>query len=1026
MKLNKQSFQFAYVLLLSVATLFAQNVTGTVSDQDGNVLAGANVTVEGTDTGASSNVDGSFTISGLSDGTYTVTASFIGFNDASAVVTISGGQSASADLALEKSNLLLDQVVVSASLKPELVVDSPASVEIFSGEQLEARGGATVVDVLANKAGVETMKMGVESSNMTLRGFNAVFSGAIHAVVDNRWTRNPVVNAQLLQFFAPDDSEIDRLELVKGPATPMYGPDTQQGVISIYTKSPFNQGTRVSLTTGDRDYLRIYARHAQQIGPRAAFRISARHTTFTDWNSDIPSTVNEAEAEGHTYYEPDTIRRGNQSTIYPFVDYNTKYNDPVGGVSNDARTDFSPEATMLDFNSEFRLDLKSTLKFNARMANISAIEMSGVGRQFTDDANLYQAQLSYARQDFLGGDLYLNLFTNINDLQTTYNISTGLVIKDTSSNVAFQLQHNIPLKNDQNLVWGVDVLDRTPRTGGTINGQHEDSDEFQNIGAYYSYEKKWDNLKFVGTGRFDSSNFTRDIGEDTLFAPKLALVYSPDNIRGSFRLTYGANNDLPSNFTKNLDIGYATDFIYGGLNIDFRDPAFGGLPFNPDFQVKALGSSTAGYTYHRDANGLHTYRSNWSPALGLDINHNWEMNNNTMNAAAHGVFAPLFTGQFLQSDLGTAYLAAVGAGIGQSMAAGLGAGLSLAQMGFGTTVQSVFNATLGATGDVNAAVGAAAQAAAGVGAQDLMALAETAMPSSFTNVVLDFDQNLINPLTDLPDTNPVKQTVWTQTELGYKGQVSDNMTLTVDAYQLNVEGYVTTLQGTSGIVTQVGNATSYVAAIMTGMAEGGSELTALINGWDSPELGGNGNGTGADEYAALILSNTSQTPMGAISPENSPYGGNLIVGYRQLSNDLVLNGLEATLNYFPSRDWNFYLNASILSDSVLEGNIEGAETVVEMNTPEFKLGGGFQYTGEGTNWGMTLRYQDSFFANTAFATGQIEGFYTVGVNAKWDVEAVDGMSVGLSIDNITDVKHREMFLAPELGRFSKIQIGYDL
>ena len=386
----------------------------------------------------------------------------------------------------------------------------------------------------------------------------------------------------------------------------------------------------------------------------------------------------------------------------------------------------------------------------------------------------------------------------------------------------------------------------------------------------------------------------------------------------------------------------------------------------------------------------------------------------------------MFTGQFLQSDLGTAYLAAVGAGIGQSMAAGLGAGLSLAQMGFGTTVQSVFNATLGATGDVNAAVGAAAQAATGVGAQDLMALAGTAMPSSFTNVVLDFDQNLINPLTDLPDTSPVKQTVWTQTELGYKGQVSDNMTLTVDAYQLNVEGYVTTLQGTSGIVTQVGNATSYVAAIMTGMAEGGSELTALINGWDSPELGGNGNGTGADEYAALILFNTSQTPMGAISPENSPYGGNLIVGYRQLSNDLVLNGLEATLNYFPSRDWNFYLNASILSDSVLEGNIEGAETVVEMNTPEFKLGGGFQYTGEGTNWGMTLRYQDSFFANTAFATGQIEGFYTVGVNAKWDVEAVDGMSVGLSIDNITDVKHREMFLAPELGRFSKIQIGYDL
>ena len=67
--------------------------------------SGANVTVEGTDTGASSNVDGSFSISGLGDGTYTVTASYIGFNDATATVTVSGGQSATADLILEKSNL---------------------------------------------------------------------------------------------------------------------------------------------------------------------------------------------------------------------------------------------------------------------------------------------------------------------------------------------------------------------------------------------------------------------------------------------------------------------------------------------------------------------------------------------------------------------------------------------------------------------------------------------------------------------------------------------------------------------------------------------------------------------------------------------------------------------------------------------------------------------------------------------------------------------------------------------------------
>ena len=49
MKLNKASFQYMFALLFSVATLFAQNITGTVSGDDGSALAGANVAVEGTD-----------------------------------------------------------------------------------------------------------------------------------------------------------------------------------------------------------------------------------------------------------------------------------------------------------------------------------------------------------------------------------------------------------------------------------------------------------------------------------------------------------------------------------------------------------------------------------------------------------------------------------------------------------------------------------------------------------------------------------------------------------------------------------------------------------------------------------------------------------------------------------------------------------------------------------------------------------------------------------------------------------------
>ena len=1010
MKLNKSSFQYLFVFLLSVATLTAQTVSGTVSGADGSALAGANVTVEGTDMGASSNQDGSFSISGLSDGDYTLTASYIGYDAASATVSVSGGQAANVNLTLESGNVRLNQVVVSASFKKELVTEAPASVEVFGGAELEARGATTIADVLSNRAGVETMKTGLEGSNVTVRGFNGVFSGAIHAVVDNRWTRAPVVNAQLLQFMAPDDSDIQRVELVRGPASPMYGPDTQQGVIAMFSKSPFNQGNRVAVTVGERDYMKLYARIAHQWGARAATRIAVSHRSFNDWEANMPATQAEANAQGHNYWEPSMIRRGLATPVYPFVSYggeNDPYKDPVTGTPNDAALDFNPEATTVDMKTEFRPDLKSNLTLNFRMANVSAIEMTGVGRAFADDATLYQAQMSYLRQGFLGGDLFLNLFTNWNDQKTTYNLSTGNIVYDTSSNVAFQLQHNIELNNGQSLVWGGDMLQRTPETEGTINGKNEDIDDFDNIGAYFSYEKKWDNgVKFVGTGRMDSNNYLKDIGTDFVFAPKLALVWSPEDVRGTFRLTYGENIDLPGNFTKNLDIAVlGTNLVYGANGIDFTNPAFGGLPFQPDFQAKAMGSTTTGWTYNRDANGNHTYRTNWSPAwganpalpapyYGADVNTNYSLNDPVVNGAMWGIFAPVIGGGFLQSADGQALLAGYGAAVGAGYAA--------------------------ATGDV---AGAAAYGAgqAALAANDFLGLMGTAIPT-IGNLVLDGSLNLVDPNVEFGDYDVIRETTWAQAEFGYKGQVTDNMTLAVDVYQMNISDYVSNLQQISGFTIMAADAGSYVAALLTGMA-GNANLTAFVNAMDS-----NGQFGGADELAAAIAGGVAMLPTGSIAPEQSPYGANIVVGYKQLTEDLKLNGLEATLNYFPSNDWNFYMNMSALSESTIDAaDQNGRITTVNMNTPQFKMGAGMQFTGEGTSYGMSLRYQDSYFADGfASTSGQIPSFYTLGVNGKWNVDAVPGMSVGLSIDNITDVVHKETFLGPEMGRFTTLSVGYDL
>ena len=71
----KKSFWIFLILNLSFA--IGQTISGTVTDENGNGLAGANVSVEGTNMGAAANSSGSYTISGVAPGTYTVSASFI-------------------------------------------------------------------------------------------------------------------------------------------------------------------------------------------------------------------------------------------------------------------------------------------------------------------------------------------------------------------------------------------------------------------------------------------------------------------------------------------------------------------------------------------------------------------------------------------------------------------------------------------------------------------------------------------------------------------------------------------------------------------------------------------------------------------------------------------------------------------------------------------------------------------------------------------------------------------------------------
>ena len=111
----KKTSKAILLLLLIPAFSLAQNtVSGTVTDAStGDALPGANVVLEGTSMGAAAGSDGTYSISNVSAGAYTVTASVIGYSNASKSVNVSGD--VTVNLSLEISAVELSALEVLAS-----------------------------------------------------------------------------------------------------------------------------------------------------------------------------------------------------------------------------------------------------------------------------------------------------------------------------------------------------------------------------------------------------------------------------------------------------------------------------------------------------------------------------------------------------------------------------------------------------------------------------------------------------------------------------------------------------------------------------------------------------------------------------------------------------------------------------------------------------------------------------------------------------------------------------------------------
>ena len=243
------------LILLWPATGSAQtgSVTGNVVDQTALVLPGATVTLRGNGVPrtAYSDEQGTFELAGVAPGTYTLRVSLAGFSDATVEnVTVSG-----APLALPPVELQLasfgDTVVVTASRNEDRLIDAPVSTSIISAATLETTSAQNYGDLLRATPGLNVIQLSARDVQVTSRSPGNTLTNSQLVLVDGRSAYLDFFGLVLWDLLPTNFDDVEQIEVVRGPASAVWGANAMTGAVNIITKPPRESvGTTVTLSGG--------------------------------------------------------------------------------------------------------------------------------------------------------------------------------------------------------------------------------------------------------------------------------------------------------------------------------------------------------------------------------------------------------------------------------------------------------------------------------------------------------------------------------------------------------------------------------------------------------------------------------------------------------------------------------------------------------------------------------------------------------------------------------------------------------
>ena len=202
-----------------------------------------------------------------------------------------------------------EETVSIASRYEQPISEAPSNVYVITDEDIRLSGATDIPTLLRRVPGIEVMQTNAADFNVSMRGNNQLAANKLLVLIDGRSVYIDQAGLTLWKLLPVTLTAIKRIEVLKGPASALYGYNAFDGVVNIITKSPEEmKGTTFQIAGGELGTILTSAVHAGQAGAWG-YRLAAGHEQNQRWSDRDRQALNTQNVMGLVDYHLSSSRK---------------------------------------------------------------------------------------------------------------------------------------------------------------------------------------------------------------------------------------------------------------------------------------------------------------------------------------------------------------------------------------------------------------------------------------------------------------------------------------------------------------------------------------------------------------------------------------------------------------------------------------------------------------------------------------------------------------------------------------------